>query len=69
LRLEIAVENAVRVQENESLRTLVEEALGLFRRESRALLLHVLLEIELEVLKDEIELVLGEKHFLESVDD
>lgn len=63
------MENAVRVQENESLRTLVEEALSLFRRESRTLLLHVLLEIVLEVLKDEIELVLGEKHFLESVDD
>ena len=63
------MENAVRVQENESLRTLVEEALSLFRRESRALHLHVLLEIVLEVLKDEIELVLGEKHFLESVDD
>lgn len=63
------MENAVRVQENEGLRTLVEEALSLFRRESRALLLHVLLEIVLEVLKDEIELVLGEKHFLESVDD
>lgn len=63
------MENAVRVQENESLRTLVEEALSLFRRESRALHLHVLLEIVLEVLKDEIELVLGEKHFLESVGD
>ena len=63
------MENAVRVQENEGLRTLVEEALSLFRRESRALHLHVLLEIVLEVLKDEIELVLGEKHFLESVGD
>ena len=66
LRLKIAVENAVRVQENESLRALVEEALSLFRRECRALLLHVLLQIILKVLEDQIELVLGEKHFLKS---
>lgn len=66
LRLKIAVENAVRVQENESLRALVEEALSLFRRECRTLLLHVLLQIILKVLEDQIELVLGEKHFLKS---
>ena len=60
------MENAVRVQENESLRALVEEALSLFRRECRTLLLHVLLQIILKVLEDQIELVLGEKHFLKS---
>ena len=44
---------------------MVEEALCLFGRECRTLLLHILLQVVLEIFEDEVQLVLGEQYFLE----
>ena len=44
---------------------MVEEALCLFGRERRTLLLHILLQVVLEIFEDEVQLVLGEQYFLE----
>lgn len=65
LWLKVAVENAVRMQEHKGLVNLVEEALCLFGRERRALLLHILLQVVFEIFEDEVQLVLGEQYFLE----
>ena len=53
------------MQEHQGLVDLVEEALCLFGRERRALLLHILLQVVLEIFEDEIQLVLREQYFLE----
>ena len=60
LRLQISVEDAVLMQVNEGLEDLVEEALCLLLGERLIpVLSHVLFEVELQVLEDEIELLLG----------
>lgn len=64
LRLEIAMEYTVRVEEDEGLANLIKERLGLFGRQGSTLLLHVLLEVVLEVFEHQVELVLGEQHLL-----
>ena len=65
LRLEVTVENPVRVKEYKGLQKLVQKALGLSSWKSRANLLHVLLKIELKVFEHKIELLLTEKHLFE----
>ena len=59
LGLEITVENSVLVQVDEGLQDLIEERLGLLLLQGLvSVLLHVLLEVELQVLEHEEELVL-----------
>lgn len=65
LGLEITVEYAVRVEEYERLTNLIEERLSLLGRQGSTLLLHVLLEVVLEVFEHQVQLVLREQHFLE----
>ena len=54
------------MQEHQGLVDLIQETLSLFGRECGTFLLHILLEVELQVLEDEIQLVLREQHFLKS---
>lgn len=69
LRLEVAVENAVLVQVDERLQNLVQKALRLLLWQRLVpLLLHVLLQVELEVLEDEVKLVLRIDDLLEPAD-
>ena len=64
LRLEIPVENSVAMEEYKRLKNLIQEALALGRWQGLADLLHVLLEVELQPLKNEVQLVFGEEDFL-----
>lgn len=68
LRLQVPVEYPVRVEEHEGLQDLVRETLRLLRWQSRPLLLHILLEVILEVLEHQVELLLRKQHFLELYD-
>ena len=65
LWLQVSVEDPVRVQEHQRLADLVEERLSLLGRQGSALFLHILLEIELQILENKVQLVLGEEDFLE----
>ena len=69
LRLEIAMEYTVRVKEDERLTNLIQERLSLLWRKCGLLLLHVFLEIVLEVFEDEVQLVLREEDLLEPIHD
>jgi len=57
------MEYSVRVQEYERLKNLEQEALTLLWRKCLAHFFHVFFEIVLKVLKDKIELFLGEQDF------
>jgi len=59
------MEYPVRVEEHERLQDLVCETLCLLWRKSGTLLLHVLLEVVLEVLEYQVKLLLGKEDFLE----
>ena len=59
LRLQITMEDAVRVQEHERLENLIRERLRLLWRKRRTLLLHVFLEIVFQVLENEVQLLLA----------
>ena len=61
------MEYPVRVEEHEGLQDLVCETLCLLWWKRSTLLLHVLLEVVLEVFEHQVELVLGEQHFLEPI--
>ena len=62
------MENSVLVEVDERLEDLVEEALSLrLWQRLVTLLLHILFEIELEVLKDEVKLVLRVDDFFEPI--
>ena len=64
LWFEVPVENPMLVQVDERLQDLIQEQLRLFLRQWLiALLLHVLFQIEFEVLEDKIELVLAVDNF------
>ena len=67
LGLEVSVENAVRVEVDEGLQDLVEEALGLGLGQSGSNVLQVLLEVEFEVLEDQVERGLRVEHFFQSM--
>ena len=60
LWLQVAMEDAMLVQVDKSLQDLVEEALCLLLWErGAAVLSHVLLQVELNVLEDQVQLLLG----------
>lgn len=66
LGLEITMEDAVLVEVNQRLKDLVEERLGLLTGESLpASCAHILFQIELEVFKDQVKLVLGVDDFFQ----
>ena len=66
LWLQISVEDAVLVQVDQRLQDLIQEELGLlFRQRLVALLLHVLFQIVLQVLEDQVQLVLTVDDFFE----
>ena len=68
LRLQVAVENSVLVQVNQGLQDLVQKALGLLLGQWLvALLLHVFLQVEFQVLKHQEELFLRVDDLLQSV--
>lgn len=61
------MENSILMQEHKGLQDLVQETLSLRWRESRSLLLHEFLEIELEVLEDQVELLLTEQNLFQPI--
>lgn len=65
LRLQISVHDSVRVAVGRRLQDLIGEGLDLMGRQRPAYLAHVLLEIVVAVLEDEVELVLAVDDFLE----
>ena len=66
LGLEVPMEDPVLVQVDERLQNLIQEQLRLLLGQWLvSLLLHVLFQIELEVLEDQVELVLAVDNFLE----
>ena len=53
------------MQEDEGLQNLVGETLSLLWRQGRSLLFHVLFEVILQVLKHEVQLLLGKQYFFQ----